>query len=1023
MKKVLLALSFVMVFGLSALVAQTRTITGTVTGSDDGQPIPGASVFVKGTTMGTITQIDGDYTINVPQDAEVLVFSFVGMQTQEQEIAGRSVINVSLGSDAIAMDEVIVVGYGVTKKAAFTGAASTLGKDKIADRTDANPIHALKGNVAGLQMSTGSGQPGAPATIFIRGRNSLNSGTQPLYVIDGVPMEAGSWGVRYSEEQTFSPLSSINPEDIETITVLKDATATSIYGARAANGVIVITTKQATAGESIKVTLEVKTGWEEMPSYTNDYRVVNAAQYNELQIEGWANYLGVSIDEASESYNNGTIFGSYSLPDQGITKDNMADINWMDEVTRQGVIQEYNLSLQSSGQSVNSPKYYLSLGFMDNEAMIVGKDFKRYSFRLNLSQEPVDWISYGMNTSLSHTETNMGAGGGYFSDPITQAMMQSPLTPVKDELGEWNFNTVNGYNPVAQRSEFGDKSKNQTYRAMISPYLSIRFFPELTYTSRMGVDFLYMNEFGYWSFLQPQGNDMRGMGENSTNNQSLITVTNTLNYIKSFNENHNVNLLFGQENSSTNLNNTYLSGSNYPVPDKNVVSLTATPGSASTDKYELRLASFFFNGEYSYDNKYYLSGSYRYDGSSRFGANNRWAGFWSVGGKYRLTQEDFMSSTSNWLDNLTVRASYGTSGNQDVGRVNNAIYSGWYASSPLWGYGYNYNSDGGSSAEQVGNSDLKWEETAKLNIGIDANIFSIFDVTFDYYHHTTQDMVFNMPLSMTSAFSSVPKNIGELKNRGFELAITADIIRNADFQWNATLVGATNKNEIVKLSTDFPIESTTTIIEPGYDIYQFKMKEFAGVDPDTGEPRYFLNETGDELTSNYNAAAKRYVGKASPDFQGSFSTSLKYRGFDLGVQLNYELGGEIYGNHLRYDEQRGGSINEATTQYVYNNRWQKPGDITDVPKFTMLGANNHSSQFLMSGDYLKIQNIVLGYTLPSTVISKLNSVRVYASASNLYTFAASNYRGFDPGSIGANGVQWWNYPTPRSYILGLSVNF
>ncbi len=1022
MKKVIMALSLVMVFGISIMNAQTRTIRGTVTGSDDGLPVAGATVVIKGTSTGTITQMDGEYMLNVPQDAATLVFTFLGMKTQEVSIEGRSTINVSLASDAIAMDEVVVVGYGVRKKSAFTGAASTLGQDKIADRTATNPLHALKGNVAGLQMTNSSGQPGAPSTIFIRGRNSLNSGTQPLYVIDGVPMEAGSWGIRYDEEQTFTPLSSINPEDIESITVLKDATATSIYGARAANGVIVITTKQAITGERTKVTLEVKTGWEEMPTFTDDYRVVNAAEYNELQVEGWANYFGTSIEEASNDYYNGSIYG-FSLPEQGITKANMADVNWMDEVTRKGKVQEYNLSIQSAGESPKSPKYYLSLGYLDNEAMIKGKDFKRYSFRLNLSQDPVDWLSFGVNTSLSHTETNMGAGGGYFSDPITQAMMQSPLTPIKDADGEWNFNTVNGYNPVAQRSEFGDKSKNQSYRALISPYLSIKILPEIRYTGRVGVDFMYMNEFGYWSFLQPQGNEMRGMGENSTNNQSLTTITNTLSYIKSLNDKHNVNFLLGQENSSTNLNSTYLASSNYPVPDKNVVSLAATPSSASTDKYELRLASFFLNGEYDYGNKYYLSGSYRYDGSSRFGSNNRWASFWSVGAKYRITQEEFMNSTSAWLSNLTIRSSYGTSGNQDVGRTSNAIYSGWYSSSPLWGYGYNYNSDGGSSAEQVGNSDLKWEETVKLNVGLDVNFISIFDLTFDYYHHRTQDMVFNMPLSMTSAYSSVPKNIGELKNTGFELSITADIFRQKDLQWSATFVGATNKNEVVKLSTEFPIESTYTIIEPGYDIYQFKMKEFAGVDPATGEVNYYLNEDGDELTTNYNAAAKRYVGKASPDFQGSFSTSLKFKGFDFAVQMNYELGGKIYGSNLRYDEQRGGGINQAITKYVYKNRWQNPGDITNVPMFVMDEPNNHSSQYLMKGDYLKIQNVVLGYTIPKRVISQLDNIRIYASASNLYTFTSSDYRGFDPGGIGADGIQWWNYPTPRTYILGLSVNF
>jgi Outer membrane cobalamin receptor protein len=1015
MKKMIGLFVCLFLIGVQIVNAQSKQITGTVTSAEDGMGMPGVSVVIKGTTIGASTNVDGKYSLEV-QASDILVFSFVGMLTQEIAVGNQVTINVVLETESIGMEEVVVTGYGVTKKAAFTGAASTVGNEKIVDKTIANPVKALEGNVAGLQMTTASGQPGAPSTIYIRGRNSLNSGTQPLYVIDGVPMEAGTWGMRASEGSEYSPLSTLNSEDIETITVLKDATATSIYGARAANGVIVITTKKGKSGAKTSISFGIKRGWEELPSYTDDYKTVNAEQYNELQVEGWQNYLGASKEVAEDYYYNQSLWG-YSLPDQGITSENMANVDWMDEITRSGQIQEYNFSLQSSGQNENSPNVYLSLSYLDNEAFIKGKDFKRYSFRFNLNQKPVDWIRYGVNTSLSYTETNMGAGGGYFSDPITQAMMQSPLTPVKDENGEWNFNTVNGYNPVAQRSAEGDKSENKTWRALVSPYLTVNFLPELSYTGRVGIDFMHMNEFGYWSFLQPQGLDMRGLGENGTNDQTLITVTNTLNYIKTLNESHNVNLLVGQEISKTNLSQTYLSASNYPVPDMNEVSLAATPGSASTDKYELRLASFFFNGQYDYKNKYYLSASYRYDGSSRFGTENQWASFWSVGAKYRISAEDFMSSTSGWLDNLTLRSSYGTSGNQSVG-------DSWYASRSLYGYGYNYNSNGGSAPEQYGNIDLQWEETAKFNVGIDATFLSIFDLTLDYYYHKTQDMVFNVPMSFTSGYASIPQNIGELENKGLELSLKANLVRTSDINWNVTLVGSKNKNKVKKLSTDLPIEGTYTIVEAGRDIFQFKMKEFAGVDSQTGDALYYLNETGDETTTNYNAAAKRYVGSASPDYQGSFSTDLKFKNFDFALQMNYSIGGKIYGSNLRYDEQHGGSLNQSTTKYVYENRWKQAGDIAKVPRYEMTSSNNHSSQFLMNGDYLKIQNIVLGYTLPAELSKKIkfNNIRFYASVSNLYTFAKSDYRGFDPAGIAANGIQWWNYPTPRTFMFGVNVN-
>ncbi|MGQ1908560.1 SusC/RagA family TonB-linked outer membrane protein [Marinifilum sp. RC60d5] len=1021
MKKSLVSMLILFFIGLQGVLAQGREVSGVVTSAEDGLSIPGVSVIIKGTTIGTTTNLDGKYSLNVPQGENTLVFSFVGMTTQELAITG-STLNVVMESESIGMDEVVVTGYGVSKKAAFTGAATTVSQEKIAEKTDPNPIKALEGTVAGLQLSTDSGQPGAPSTIFVRGRGSLNSGTQPLYVIDGVPMESGTLGMRSDEGAESSPLASLNPADIESITVLKDATATSIYGARAANGVIVINTKSAKAGAKTKVTLSVKAGWEEMPSFTDDYKTVNADKYIELQKEGIVNtgwWGDITPADAEDIFYNSSVSGLTAY-DLGITKENQADVNWLDEVTRSGKIQEYNLSIQSSGKDEKAPKYYLSIGYLDNEAMMKGKDFEKYSFRLNIDQKPISWLKYGVNTSLSYTQTNMGASGGYFSDPVTQAYMQAPITPVKDANGDWNFNTVNGYNPVAQRSSLGDKSNAKNYRAIISPFVTVNLTPELSFTSRGGLDLLYLDEFGYWSFLQPQGNDMRGMGEDGVTRQSMVTLTNTMNYIKTINEDHHLNLLLGQEVQKTHQYSTYLSGSNYPVPDKNNVSLAATPGSASTSEYDLKLASFFSSVQYDFQNKYYLSGSYRYDASSRFGSENQWAGFWSVGAKYRLTQEDFMSSTSDWLDDLTVRSSFGTSGNQSVG-------DGWYAARSLYGYGYNYNSNGGSSREQVGNPDLKWEQIEKFNVGIDARFLNRFSLTLDYYVHNTKDMVFDMPLSYTSGMGSLPKNIGELENKGIEVSINARVLNTEDFSWDVTLVGSKNENKIKKLSTDYPIEGTYTIVEPGKDIYTFKMKEWAGVNPDDGSGLWYLNETGDETTSNYNAAAKRYLGSSSPDFSGSFSSNMKYKNFDFSFQLNYSLGGQIYGNNLRYDEGTGNSYNNTTTNYVYDNRWTTPGQITDVPKFVWggNGTNSHSSRYLMDGDYLKIQNVVVGYTLPKSITNKMKigGVRVYASATNLYTFAASNYRGFDPAGIGPNGVQWWNYPAARKFLFGLNVNF
>ena len=353
---------------------------------------------------------------------------------------------------------------------------------------------------------------------------------------------------------------------------------------------------------------------------------------------------------------------------------------------------------------------------------------------------------------------------------------------------------------------------------------------------------------------------------------------------------------------------------------------------------------------------------------------------------------------------------------------------GWYASRNLYDFGYNYNGQPGSNRLQIGNENLKWERTAKLNVGIDVMLFEFLTFTADYYNHRTKDMVFGVPLSRTTGMSSSYQNIGELENRGVEFSLMARLFNRKDFSWNVTLNGSHNKNEIIKLSTDKPLEYTYQIVEPGRDYYTFKMKEWAGVDPETGVGLWYLDEEGDETTKNYNSAAKRYVGKASPDFQGGLTNNLQWKGFDMSFQFNFSMGGKIYGNHLRYDEQIGNSFGSPYTEYVANNRWQKPGDNAKVPMLMFTSGvieNSHSSRFLMDGSYLKFRSISLGYSLPNRVVKNLglSKTRIFINAENIYTFADADYRGFDPASVTADGVQWWNYPSPRSFVVGLTLGF
>jgi len=818
MRKLIGFLSLLFIICIQVSNAQTRTLTGVVTDKNDGLPLPGVSIMIKGTHLGTATDAQGKYMLDV-KSSDILEFSFVGMKSQTIPVGDRTLLNVAMENDAQNLEEVVVTGYGVTRRKAFTGAATTVGAENISQKTDANPIKALEGTVPGVQLNVSSGQPGAPATIFIRGRNSLNSGTQPLYVIDGVPVTASAMGMRSSEDMSVSPLSTLSPSDIESMTVLKDATATSIYGARAANGVIVITTKKGKSGK-LQANLTVKLGMEMKPAIP---------KYTELQVEGLLNDYEMYGEYGNTAlYNNYFFGGSFPYTAEGMQDmlysyleyDGKTRTNWLDEVTRTGFVQEYNLDLQGGGITPSAPKFYTSLNYFNNKAFVIGKDLERFSGRINFAQSPSKWVDYGVALNLSYTKTNMGAGGGYFSDPITQAYQQSPLLPVKDENGNWNFNTLNGYNPVAQRSAHGDKNTGRQYRATITPYLTVRFRDDLQFTSRVGIDYYDLKEFGYWSFLQPQGAEMRGMGEQGNTERTLLSITNTLTYLKSFGD-HHLNIMVGQEAQKTKDNSSYLAASNYPLMDKNQVANAAVTSSASTSRDAVAIASFFLNGQYDYKNKYYFSMSARADGSSRFGKDDRWAGFWSVGARYRISEEEFMEASRDWLTNLTVRTSYGTSGNQEVG-------DSWYASRDLFGFGYNYNGLPGSAHEQLGNDKLKWEQTNKFNVGLDVSFFDRLTLEFDYYYHRTNDMVFMVPVSRTTGLLTVPKNIGKLENQGIEFTLNAKLLQLSDFNWDLTWVGSHNKNKVVKLSTDKPLESSITIVEKGHDIYTFKMKEYEG---------------------------------------------------------------------------------------------------------------------------------------------------------------------------------------------------
>ena len=932
--------------------------------------------------------------------AGTLVISFIGMQSQEVKI--KSNVNVVLKSDAEVLDEVVVTGYGVQRKASFTGAASIVGEEAIAKKNDANFVKVLEGSVPGVQMNNSTSMPGVWGSVYIRGRASLNSGTQPLYVIDGMPVNSDTDAISTSDNNMVDPMSSINPADIESITVLKDAAATAIYGSRAANGVIVVTTKKGSEGK-FNLNLDIKQGFVSMGNNNMDF--ANAEESMKLFTDGLTAYQG---GDWQENYNY--------LADNYFGWDRKTSTDWMDAITRKGYYQDYNLSAQ--GRNGNTG-YYVSLGYLNTDGLIIGSDMERFSGRMNLDSK-FKWATIGVNTSYSYSTQNgfSLSTGGSMSSPLTAAISsQTPMDPVYDSEG--NYNNINMYNPVALMDEdTGELNENKMQTINLNPYLQVDFGLGIYAKTTLGVNLTDLRQYQYWSALyNPQAMDYNGLGQQYNSRNTVITWNNVVGWNHKFADKHDVSVMLGQEMQKKSYFYEYYAKSDFPFADSGMRDLT-TAGTEQRSEYykkEARLASYFMDAHYSYADKYYLSGSYRRDGSSVFGSDTRWGNFWSVGGKWRISGEDFLNG-NNVITNATLRASYGTVGNQDID---------WYAARGFYGAGYNYNQTPGMIPVSISNQELTWEVSKKFDIGFDLSLWHRLHFTFDFYNEITSDALFQVPLSMTTGMTETYKNIGKIRNHGIEFSVNANILQTKDWTWSAYANLTWNENEVVKLSTDEPIEYTFQIIEEGRPYTQFKMKEYAGVDRETGKPLWYLNETGNETTSDYNAAAKRYVGDADPNVLGGFGTNLRWKDIDFGLSFNYRLGGKVYNSGAAFTGF--GMAFRTPLEDVALNSWTEENKDAKYPQYIYkdpYNATSTSSRFLYSGDYLRISNLTLGYTLPKKWTTKIliQRLRAYISVDNLYTFTASDFVGYNP-ETSANGVIAWQYPATRTFIGGIQLTF
>ena len=1066
---------FLMVAGM--VTAQTQKVSGIVTSAADGEPVIGASVVVKGqTTLGTVTDFNGKFTItNLPSNAKTLVVSYVGMATKE--VAIKPNVTVVLEEDSEVLDDVMIVAYGTAKKESFTGSAAVVSTKKIADRPVSNVTKSLDSQVAGIQATSGGGQPGDGASIRVRGFGSINASSSPLYVVDGVPYDGN--------------LAAINPNDIESITVHKDASAGALYGARGANGVIIITTKKGAE----KSAVNLKASWGVANRAIKRYNTVDQKEYVELMYEALRNgYVfdsGYGWDQAGVAASqalSGKLGGAIYNPFKNYTWDTVIDPatgkvqadavsaydeNWMDALENKNALrQEYQVSV--TGGSKNT-KSLLSLGYLDENGVLVTTGFQRYSGRLNVDNQATTWFKTGLNASFSHTNQNYSSyDGSSLSNVWYTAQFLAPIYPVYtkdangndvlDEFGNQqldygmtrpqmgNFNCIG----TLQDDKFYNKHDNfsgRSYVTLGSDDATAGWAQGLKFTVNFGVDYLNRNQMYYYNMYHGNFSSYGGILEKVNYRTLSYTLNELLTYNRTFGD-HNFDVLAGHEYYSMRYNTLWGEKSGLVDGIYEMDPATTVQGVGSSEDI-YRIESWLSRFNYNFKEKYYLSLSYRTDGSSRFYKDNRWGTFWSVGANWRISQEEFLKS-ADWINNLALRASYGVQGNDDV--------SGYYAWQSFYDMTYPNASNSGAVISSLENKEVTWEKNGNFNVGLDFAFLNRFNASFEVYNKKTTDLLLSYPMAMSTGFTGYNANVGQIQNKGLEFTLGAQIVDQKNFKFRTTVLGSVLKNKVLKL-TDESGEITSGIysIKEGYEINTFRMSKSAGVDPATGkqlykvyedgayfnvgdndtpwidEPQFnedgtpVLDEEGNQVTKpreakifttddySYANGHRWYQGSRIPKLNGAVNFEFEFfKNFDLTINTAYSLGGKIYESNY---------VGLMNVQYAGNNfskdalrRWQKPGDITDVPRVELNGTYAANDRFLIDASYLSIKNVTFGYNLPGKVCKKagLEHARVFATADNLYLF--SHLDGMDPQYNFSGGVDY-TYTPNKTVAVGIDVTF
>jgi TonB-linked SusC/RagA family outer membrane protein len=1085
------------VLAAAALQAQGVLISGTVTGADDGSPLPGVSVVVQGTTIGTVTDFEGKYSLTVPESANTLVFSFVGMRTATVNLDGQTTLDVILETDAVGIDEVMVVAYGTAKKASFTGSAENIGQDKIENIQATNITNLLEGATAGIQTTSSAGQPGSSAAIRIRGIGSVNAASEPLYVVDGTPFS----GV----------LNSISTDDIASITVLKDATAAALYGSRGANGVIVITTKKGSSSK-MNVELKVRNAWTQraMPEYSR----VNEQQYYETMWESYRNsllygagYNRSAADSIASFGYDGT--GAPALPLNNVVgrlgNYNAYDVDpmnligtdgklnpaanllyhqdWQDELIGNGYKQDYSITMNGGDEK---SIYFVSMGYLNEDGMLQNSDYNRFTARVNVESQVKKWLKIGMTTNASMTKYNEFLDEGtYTTNPFYYTRVMGPIYPVNvfetsgpnagsiavdsegNPLydfgsGEMSFPTslgsVVGIRPYAGNSNLA-ASLVLDERGGKGDHVSTRTFAEitiingLTFRTNMSVDY---HSIYRTTYQNPQYGDAGGYGRITKSSWRNLPYTwnQLLNFSRTFGM-HSVDILAGHENYSYKGNYLEATRINFPFPGIHELAPASTGEGSTSYEDNDRIESYLGRINYDFSDRYYVSASVRTDGSSRFHPDTRWGTFWSVGGSWRISEESFLQV--DWLNTLKLKASYGEQGNNSMIDENgDPLYYPWQG---LYDLGVDNNVYSGAIASSLELSSLIWEKNKNFNTGIEFAVFNRVRGSIEYFIRNSDNLLFEVPNPLSNGIPSSWANVGGMVNRGIEGIVSADIVNGEKFRWLLDFNITHYSNEITELPQEEIIRGTKKLMV-GHSVYDFYLRDYVGVDAETGEPLYWKDEveldgdgnpvtdengdpvkTGNKLlTTDATNADRYYVGSSIPTVYGGLTNTFQYGGFDLSVFLTYSIGGDFLDGIYQTLMGEGDYGQNFHTDIL--DRWTEPVSTSGLPTAEDVDGNTRSyiadgiprvqngntnvnytsSRFLTDASYLNIRNLTLGYTLPKSLSSKvgLSSLRIFGTADNLKIW--SKRQGMDPQQA-FTGLSDYTYAPVKTFTIGLNVTF